>query len=146
MKIKVIYSFTYFLVFSCSKLVVVVAIYCFSFVFLWIKIIICLQATIVGPGNELGKPVDVNNAEDHIFGLVLLNDWSGNCPIQYLFLMLLHPIIDASLNCNLQLEIFRHGNMFLLVLFLAKILVRCFNFFFVEEKMLQLITSNVESY
>lgn len=35
------------------------------------------MATIVGPGNELGKPVDVNNAEDHIFGLVLLNDWSA---------------------------------------------------------------------
>lgn len=36
-----------------------------------------LQAAIVGPGNELGKPVDVNEAADHIFGLVLLNDWSG---------------------------------------------------------------------
>lgn len=35
------------------------------------------MASIVGPGNELGKPVDVNNAEDHIFGLVLLNDWSA---------------------------------------------------------------------
>ncbi|KAL5097479.1 hypothetical protein RYX36_001806 [Vicia faba] len=35
------------------------------------------MATIVGPGNELGKPVDINNAEDHIFGLVLLNDWSA---------------------------------------------------------------------
>ncbi|KAG4967883.1 hypothetical protein JHK87_033534 [Glycine soja] len=34
-------------------------------------------ATNVEPGNELGKPVDINNAEDHIFGLVLLNDWSG---------------------------------------------------------------------
>ncbi|TKY72224.1 Fumarylacetoacetase protein [Spatholobus suberectus] len=35
------------------------------------------MATIVGPGNELGKPVDINNAEDHIFGLVLMNDWSA---------------------------------------------------------------------
>ncbi|KAF3451807.1 hypothetical protein FNV43_RR07903 [Rhamnella rubrinervis] len=35
------------------------------------------MATVVGPGNELGKPVDVNQAEDHIFGLVLLNDWSA---------------------------------------------------------------------
>lgn len=31
----------------------------------------------VGPGNELGKPIDVNNAADHIFGLLLMNDWSG---------------------------------------------------------------------
>lgn len=38
----------------------------------------CLQAAVVGPGNDLGKPVDVNRAEDHIFGLVLMNDWSGN--------------------------------------------------------------------
>lgn len=37
-----------------------------------------MQATIVGPGNELGKPVDINYAQDHIFGLVLLNDWSGS--------------------------------------------------------------------
>jgi hypothetical protein len=37
----------------------------------------CWQAAVVGPGNELGKPVDVNEAGDHIFGLVLMNDWSG---------------------------------------------------------------------
>lgn len=59
----------------------------FFLLWIWIRILICLKATIVGPGNELGKPVDINNAEDHIFGLVLMNDWSGNCPIQYLFLM-----------------------------------------------------------
>ncbi|ONK70103.1 uncharacterized protein A4U43_C05F30290 [Asparagus officinalis] len=35
------------------------------------------MAAIVGPGNELGKPVDVNRAADHIFGLVLMNDWSA---------------------------------------------------------------------
>ncbi|KAE7995291.1 hypothetical protein FH972_000109 [Carpinus fangiana] len=35
------------------------------------------MAAIVGPGNELGKPVDVNEAADHIFGLVLMNDWSA---------------------------------------------------------------------
>jgi 2-keto-4-pentenoate hydratase/2-oxohepta-3-ene-1,7-dioic acid hydratase in catechol pathway len=32
---------------------------------------------VVGPGNELGKPIDIDNAADHIFGLVLMNDWSG---------------------------------------------------------------------
>lgn len=26
---------------------------------------------------NLEKPVDVNQAADHIFGLVLLNDWTG---------------------------------------------------------------------
>ncbi|XP_057463644.1 fumarylacetoacetase-like [Actinidia eriantha] len=35
------------------------------------------MAAIVGPGNELGKPIDVNKAADHIFGLVLMNDWSA---------------------------------------------------------------------
>ncbi|PSS24785.1 Fumarylacetoacetase [Actinidia chinensis var. chinensis] len=35
------------------------------------------MAVIVGPGNELGKSIDVNEAADHIFGLVLMNDWSA---------------------------------------------------------------------
>ncbi|XP_010270099.1 PREDICTED: fumarylacetoacetase [Nelumbo nucifera] len=35
------------------------------------------MAVVVGPGNQLGKPVDVNEAADHIFGLVLMNDWSA---------------------------------------------------------------------
>ncbi|XP_050234451.1 fumarylacetoacetase [Mercurialis annua] len=35
------------------------------------------MAAVVGPGNELGKPVDVDKAADHIFGLVLMNDWSA---------------------------------------------------------------------
>ncbi|MBA0866569.1 hypothetical protein Goshw_022342, partial [Gossypium schwendimanii] len=35
------------------------------------------MAAVVGPGNELGKAIDVNEAADHIFGLVLMNDWSA---------------------------------------------------------------------
>lgn len=31
----------------------------------------------IGRGNDLGKPVDIEQAEDHIFGLVLFNDWSA---------------------------------------------------------------------
>ena len=31
----------------------------------------------IGPGNELGQSVYVEEAEDHIFGLCLLNDWSA---------------------------------------------------------------------
>lgn len=35
------------------------------------------MAAIVGPGNELGTTIDVNDAANHIFGLVLMNDWSA---------------------------------------------------------------------
>ena len=31
----------------------------------------------VGPGNPLGQPVALEEAEDHIFGLCILNDWSA---------------------------------------------------------------------
>ncbi|XP_073285652.1 fumarylacetoacetase-like [Primulina huaijiensis] len=35
------------------------------------------MAAVVGPGNGLGKLIDINEAADHIFGLVLMNDWSA---------------------------------------------------------------------
>ncbi|MGA7816922.1 fumarylacetoacetase [Caballeronia sp.] len=31
----------------------------------------------VGRGNELGEPVSIEDAEDHLFGMTLLNDWSA---------------------------------------------------------------------
>lgn len=31
----------------------------------------------VGAGNELGRPISIDVARDHIFGMVLLNDWSA---------------------------------------------------------------------
>lgn len=31
----------------------------------------------MGVGNELGKPISIENAEEHIFGMVLMNDWSA---------------------------------------------------------------------
>ncbi len=31
----------------------------------------------VGPGNPLGQPIPVEKAADHIFGMVLVNDWSA---------------------------------------------------------------------
>jgi len=31
----------------------------------------------VGPGNPLGEPVPIASAEEHIFGLCLVNDWSA---------------------------------------------------------------------
>lgn len=35
------------------------------------------MAFIIGQSNALGEPVSVENAEDHIFGMVLFNDWSA---------------------------------------------------------------------
>lgn len=34
-------------------------------------------AFLIGPGNSLGEPVSIERARDHIFGLVLMNDWSA---------------------------------------------------------------------
>jgi fumarylacetoacetase len=31
----------------------------------------------VGKGNTLGEPISIENAREHIFGMVLLNDWSA---------------------------------------------------------------------
>eukprot|EP00873_Tetraselmis_striata_P022074 jgi/Tetstr1/442338/TSEL_030478.t1 len=35
------------------------------------------MACLMGPGNELGSSISVHDAEQHIFGLVLMNDWSA---------------------------------------------------------------------
>lgn len=32
---------------------------------------------LTGPGNALGDPISVSKAKDHIFGLMLVNDWSA---------------------------------------------------------------------
>ncbi|MBV9027217.1 MAG: fumarylacetoacetase [Candidatus Eremiobacteraeota bacterium] len=32
---------------------------------------------VVGPGNELGRPIPIHGAGNHIFGFVLVNDWSA---------------------------------------------------------------------
>ncbi|XP_039271038.2 fumarylacetoacetase-like [Styela clava] len=34
-------------------------------------------AFIVGTGNKLGEPISIKNAHKHIFGMVLMNDWSA---------------------------------------------------------------------
>jgi fumarylacetoacetase len=34
-------------------------------------------AFLIGPGNALGAPIPIERAADHIFGLVLMNDWSA---------------------------------------------------------------------
>ncbi|NEP01263.1 MAG: fumarylacetoacetase [Symploca sp. SIO2E9] len=32
---------------------------------------------LIGAGNELGEPISIDNAESHLFGLCLVNDWSA---------------------------------------------------------------------
>ena len=31
----------------------------------------------IGTGNNLGEPINIDDAEDHVFGICLLNDWSA---------------------------------------------------------------------
>ncbi len=35
------------------------------------------MAFLIGPGNSLGQPVPIDQAAEHIFGFVLMNDWSA---------------------------------------------------------------------
>ena len=35
------------------------------------------MGTIIGKSNKLGDPIKVSEARDHVFGYVLLNDWSA---------------------------------------------------------------------
>ena len=35
------------------------------------------MACVIGPGNDLGRPIPIGRAPDHAFGMVLLNDWSA---------------------------------------------------------------------
>lgn len=31
----------------------------------------------IGMPSKHGEPIDISKAQDHIFGMVLMNDWSG---------------------------------------------------------------------
>src|SRR2546423_5599456 len=35
------------------------------------------MAFLIGPGNSLGEPVPIDQAGEHVFGFVLMNDWSA---------------------------------------------------------------------
>ena len=35
------------------------------------------MAFFVGTPSSLGEPINIKMAQDHIFGMVLMNDWSG---------------------------------------------------------------------
>ncbi|VFQ58972.1 unnamed protein product [Cuscuta campestris] len=59
------------------------------------------MAAVVGPGNELGKPVSIEDAKNHIFGLVLMNDWSAR-DIQAWEYVPLGPFLGKSFGTTLS--------------------------------------------
>mmetsp|Transcript_102674 Transcript_102674/g.316828 ORF Transcript_102674/g.316828 Transcript_102674/m.316828 type:complete len:445 (+) Transcript_102674:84-1418(+) len=55
----------------------------------------------VGPGNDLGRPIPLAQAEEHIFGLVLLNDWSAR-DIQKWEYVPLGPFLGKSFGTSIS--------------------------------------------
>ena len=49
----------------------------------------------IGPGNKMGEPIPLGQAEDHIFGICLLNDWSAR-DIQFWEMAPLGPFLGKS--------------------------------------------------
>ena len=49
----------------------------------------------IGPGNALGEPIPLSAAENHIFGICLLNDWSAR-DIQFWEMAPLGPFLGKS--------------------------------------------------
>jgi len=58
-------------------------------------------ACFVGPGNELGTPIKVSEAEEHMFGLVLMNDWTAR-DIQPWEMMPLGPFTSKNLGTTIS--------------------------------------------
>ncbi|KAG8235830.1 hypothetical protein J437_LFUL016091 [Ladona fulva] len=54
-----------------------------------------------GPGNPLGKPVPVGEAHEHIFGMVLMNDWSAR-DIQKWEYVPLGPFLAKNLGTSIS--------------------------------------------
>lgn len=59
------------------------------------------MAFFVGPGNDLGHPVTTENAYDHIFGLVLMNDWSAR-DIQFWEAQPLGPFLGKNFGTSIS--------------------------------------------
>jgi fumarylacetoacetase len=59
------------------------------------------MAIFVGPGNELGTPISVDDAADHIFGFVILNDWSAR-DIQRWEYVPLGPFLGKSFGTSIS--------------------------------------------
>ena len=49
----------------------------------------------IGPGNAMGEPIPLTQAEDHIFGVCLLNDWSAR-DIQFWEMTPLGPFLGKN--------------------------------------------------
>jgi len=56
---------------------------------------------ITGQGNKLGEPININNAEEYIFGLCLFNDWSAR-DIQKWEYIPLGPFLGKSFNSSMS--------------------------------------------
>jgi fumarylacetoacetase len=73
-------------------------------------------AAFVGVGNDLGRPIPIADARDHLFGLVLLNDWSAR-DIQAWEYVPLGPFLAKNFATSISpwvvpleaLELFRTG-------------------------------------
>lgn len=48
------------------------------------------MAFFVGTPTKLGEPIRIENAQDHIFGMVLMNDWSGKSFYTFIIIILLY--------------------------------------------------------
>ncbi len=66
-------------------------------------------AAFVGGGNALGRPIPIAQAEDHIFGYCLLNDWSARA-IQF-FEMALGPFLGKSFLTTISPWVVTHEAM-----------------------------------
>ncbi|XP_019359642.1 PREDICTED: fumarylacetoacetase [Gavialis gangeticus] len=59
------------------------------------------MAFFVGPGNKLGEPIPIATADDHIFGVVLMNDWSAR-DIQKWEYVPLGPFLSKSFGTTIS--------------------------------------------
>ncbi|XP_078329776.1 fumarylacetoacetase-like [Crassostrea virginica] len=59
------------------------------------------MAFFVGPGNKLGEPISIEKAEEHIFGMVLMNDWSAR-DIQKWEYVPLGPFLGKNLGTSIS--------------------------------------------
>lgn len=57
--------------------------------------------TVIGVGNVLGEPIDINHAMEHVFGVVLVNDWSAR-DIQQWEYVPLGPFLGKSFATTLS--------------------------------------------
>uniref|UniRef100_A0A8C3QF98 Fumarylacetoacetase n=1 Tax=Cyanoderma ruficeps TaxID=181631 RepID=A0A8C3QF98_9PASS len=59
------------------------------------------MAFFVGPGNTYGEPIPISRAQEHIFGMVLMNDWSAR-DIQKWEYVPLGPFLSKSLGTTIS--------------------------------------------